>query len=64
MSETEPIVAERSASGAFIAAIIVAVLVGIGALAWCYGLQNHIAVTEQKLAEAEKRNAELADQIG
>jgi DNA repair exonuclease SbcCD ATPase subunit len=63
MSETEPIVAERSASGAFIAAIIVAVLVGIGALAWCYGLQNHIAVTEQKLAEAEKRNAELADQI-
>jgi DNA repair exonuclease SbcCD ATPase subunit len=63
MSDTEPVVAERSASGAFIAAVIVAVVVGVGALIWCYGLQNHISATDQKLADADKKNAELADQL-
>ena len=64
MSDTEPVVvAERSASGAFIAAVIVAVVVGVGALIWCYGLQNHISATDQKLAAADKKNADLADQL-
>ena len=63
MSETEPVVAERSASGAFIAAVVVAVVMGIAALVWCYGLQNHIAATEQKLAAADKKNTDLANQI-
>jgi DNA repair exonuclease SbcCD ATPase subunit len=57
------VVAERSASGAFIAAVLVAVLIGIGALAWCYGLQNHLSADEQKLAAADKKNADLADQL-
>ena len=56
MSETEPVVvAERSASGVFIAAVAVALLLGIGALIWCYGLQNHIAATDQKLAAPTRR---------
>ena len=63
MSETEPVTAERSASGAFIAIVVVAVLLGVGALIWCYGLQNHITATEQKLAAADKKNADLAEQI-
>ena len=67
MSETEPVVAERSVSPAFIATIaaaaIVAVVVGIGGLIWCYGLQNHIVATDQKLADADKKNTELADQL-
>jgi DNA repair exonuclease SbcCD ATPase subunit len=64
MSDTEPIVvAERSASGAFIAAVVVACLLGIGALAWCYGLQNHLTADEQKLAEADKRNDELNEKL-
>src|ERR1035437_1892224 len=63
MSETEPVVAERSASGAFMAAVGVAVVMGIAALVWCYGLQNHIAATEQKLAAADKKNTDLANQI-
>ena len=63
MSETEPVTAERSASGAFIAVVVVAVLLGVGALIWCYGLQNHITATEQKLAAADKKNADLAEQI-
>ena len=57
MSDTEPVVvAERSASGAFIAAVVVACLLGVGALAWCYSLQNHLAADEQKLADADKKN--------
>jgi chromosome segregation ATPase len=64
MSDTEPVVvAERSASGAFIAAVIVACLLGVGALVWCYGLQNHITAAEQKLADADKRNDQLSEQI-
>jgi DNA repair exonuclease SbcCD ATPase subunit len=63
MSDDTELVAERSPSGAFIAAVLVAVLLGIGALVWCYGLQNHLAATEQKLAAAEKANTELADKL-
>jgi DNA repair exonuclease SbcCD ATPase subunit len=64
MSDTEPIVvAERSASGAFIAVVIVAFLLAVGGLIWCYGLQNHIAATEQKLAAADKKNTDLAEQL-
>jgi DNA repair exonuclease SbcCD ATPase subunit len=55
--------AERSASGAFIAAVLVAVLLGIGALVWCYGLQNHITAAEAKLDAAEKKNTELAEKL-
>jgi chromosome segregation ATPase len=64
MSDTEPIVvAERSASGAFIGAVVVAFLLSVGALIWCYGLQNHISVAEQKIADADKRDAGLAEQL-
>ena len=64
MSDTEPVVvAERSASGAFIAAIIIAALLGIGALGWCYSLQNRITAAEQSLAAADKKNVDLADRL-
>jgi len=67
MSETEPVVAERSVSPALVTVVavvaIVAVLVAIGGLVWCNGLQSHIAATDQKLADAQKKNVELADQL-
>jgi chromosome segregation ATPase len=64
MSDTEPVVvAERSASGAFIAAVAVAFLLGVGALIWCYGLQTRLAADDQKLAATDKKDADLADQI-
>ncbi len=64
MSDTEPVVvAERSASGAFIAAVIIAALLGIGALGWCYSLQNRITAAEQGLAAADKKNVDLADRL-
>jgi chromosome segregation ATPase len=50
---------DRTVSGAFIAVVAVALLCALGALGWCYGLQNHISATEQKLAEAQQANAEL-----
>jgi len=63
MSDSEPVVAERSASGAFIAAVVVAVVVGIGALAWCYSLQSHLAAADQRLADTDKKNADLSEQL-
>jgi hypothetical protein len=62
MSE-EGHVAERSASGAFVAVVAVALLAALGALVWCYGLQNHLGVTEQKLAAADQKNAELVAKL-
>ena len=64
MSETEPVVVTKQPTSATsIAAIVIAALIGIGALIWCYGLQNHITETEQKLADADKKNAELSDHL-
>ncbi len=63
MSDSESVTIERSTTGAFIAGIIVAVLLGIGALAWCFGLQNRLASTEQKQVLADKKNVELSDQV-
>jgi hypothetical protein len=67
MSDIEPVVAERSASGAFIAAVVVAVLLGVGGLIWCYSLQSRLAATEateQKLAaDTDKNSASLAERL-
>jgi septal ring factor EnvC (AmiA/AmiB activator) len=35
----------------------------VGALIWCYGLQNHLAATEQRVADADKKNSELAERL-
>ena len=63
MSDTEPLVAERSISGAFIAVVVVAFLLGAGALVWCYSLQNRIAASEQQITAADKKNVDLADRL-
>jgi chromosome segregation ATPase len=62
MSDTEQI-PERSASGALLAAIIVAVVLGVGGLVWCYTLQTRLSTSEQGLADAQKKNTELADKL-
>ncbi len=63
MSDTEPLVAERSISGAFIAVVVVAFLLGAGALVWCYSLQNRIVASEQQITAADKKNVDLADRL-
>ena len=59
----EEVQVERSMSGAFIAVVAVALLCALGALGWCYGLQNHVAATERKLADAEQQNADLSAKL-
>ncbi|MCU1322441.1 MAG: hypothetical protein JWM43_2090 [Acidobacteriaceae bacterium] len=55
--------AERSASGAFVAVVAVALLAALGALAWCYQLQGHVGATDQKLVTSEQKNAELVAKL-
>ena len=47
-------------SNAILIALLVAVLMGVGALVWCYGLSNHLSVAEQQLTAAQQRNVDLA----
>ncbi len=54
---------DRSASGVFIGVIALAVLAALGALVWCYGLQNHMGVAEKRLAAADQRSAELSQKL-
>ena len=63
MNDTETVVAERSASGAFIAIVFAALLLGIGGLIWCYTLQGRLATMQQNLVAAEKKNTDLASQL-
>jgi hypothetical protein len=41
----------------------VALLAALGSLVWCYALQNHLGVTEQKLAAADQKNADLVTKL-
>jgi hypothetical protein len=59
----EGYVEQRSMSGAFLGVVAVALLASLGALGWCYGLQNHLTVTEQKLTAAEQKNTDLAGKL-
>jgi hypothetical protein len=62
MSE-EGYVAERGISGALLAVVAVALLAALGGLVWCYGLQNHLAVAEQKIAATDQKNADLVQKL-
>ena len=59
MADYKEVEVERSVSGAFIAVVAIALLCALGALGWCYGLQNHVAATEQKLVAADQRATDL-----
>ena len=61
--EYKEVEVERSISGAFIAVVVIALLCGLGALGWCYGLQNHIKAAEQNLATAQQQNAVLSAKL-
>jgi len=54
---------ERSMSGLFMTVVVIALLAALGSLVWCYGLQNHLNVAQQKLVEADQRNADLAEKL-
>ena len=50
----------RTYSGALLAAIAVAVLLGLGGLIWCYTLNSKLATQQQALANAAAQNTKLA----
>src|SRR5580698_8243831 len=62
MSE-EGYVAERSISGVLLAVVTVALLAGLGGLVWCYGLQNRLALADQRIAAADQKNADLVQKL-
>src|SRR3984957_6042942 len=59
----EGYVEQRTMSGAFLAVVAAALLASLGSLGWCYGLQNHLSATEQKLAAADQKNTDLVAKL-
>ena len=58
MRDEVEVVATRPPAG-LIAGIVVSALLALGALIWCYGLNNHLTVAEKQLAAAQQRDEEL-----
>ena len=49
----------RSNSGALLAAIAVAMLLGLGGVIWSYTLSNKLAAQQQVMADATAQNTKL-----
>ena len=60
---SEEYVAERSASGAFVAVVAIALLAALGALGWCFVLQGRVGTAEQKLTAANQANTDLTAKL-
>ena len=54
---------ERAGSVPTLVLAVIALVSALGALIWCFGLNNHVAETEKQLALANKQNAEQTEQI-
>ena len=63
MSESEAVLTERSTSNALLVTLALGLLFGIGALIWCFTLQNRLSAAEQKLTDATQRSAVLAERL-
>jgi hypothetical protein len=61
MSELEE--TPRTYSGAFLGAIAVALLLGLGGLIWTYTLSGKVTAQTQELADAKAQNANLAAKL-
>lgn len=61
MSELES--SPRNLSGALIAALVVALLSGLGSLFWAYSLSGKLTTQQTELSEAKQRNVQLAAQL-
>jgi len=63
MTDERVQVIPRSYSGALLAAIAVAMLLGIGAMIWSYSLNTKLAAQQQATADSAAQNAKLAAQL-
>ena len=59
----EPVVEQRSFSGAFLGLLVAALLAAIGGLIWSYTLSNRQAKTETQLTQAQLQNDKLAQEL-
>src|SRR5271154_4422985 len=59
----ETYVEQRTVGGALLGVVAVALLAALGGLVWSYGLQNHLAEAEKKIAAADQKNDELTQQL-
>jgi DNA anti-recombination protein RmuC len=61
MSDTEtPETPQREFSGAFMAAMAVALLAAVGSLVWCFTLSSRLNTAQAELADAKQQNTQLA----
>jgi hypothetical protein len=63
MSDEEVEEVPRTYSGALLAAIAVALLLGIGGLIWSYTLNGKVTAQQQELADAKSQNVKLDAQL-
>src|SRR5271155_1465602 len=59
----ETYVEQRTVGGALLGVVAVALLAALGGLVWSYGLQNHLAEAEKKVAAVDQKNADLTQQL-
>jgi hypothetical protein len=55
----EVIVAENRPSNALLAALAILALMSLGALIWCFGLNNHLKIAEDRIAAQDQKEIEL-----
>jgi chromosome segregation ATPase len=60
---TEPVVEQRSFSGAFLGLLAAALVLALGGLIWSYTLSNRLAKAETQLTQAQQQNDKLAQDL-
>ncbi|QNI33320.1 hypothetical protein H7849_04995 [Alloacidobacterium dinghuense] len=60
---TEPVVEQRSFSGAFLGLVVAALLLGIGSLIWSYTLSNRLIKAENQVTQAQLQNDKLGQEL-
>jgi len=61
--DTEPVVEQRSFSGAFLGLLAAALLLALGGLIWSYTLSNRLNKTETQLTQAQQANDQLGREL-
>lgn len=63
MSDEHEYVVQSKAPGWLVGISVVSLLVGLGALGWSLGLQNHLSAAEKNLAAADQQNTALSEKL-
>jgi len=61
--DTEPVIEQRSFSGAFLGLLAAALLLALGGLIWSYTLSNRLNKTETQLTQAQQANDQLGREL-